>query len=97
MLAIWEPMEKNRGMQGVAAIVDPKKFVKQGEDKLNDLLLVSCDYWSRPKPSGCIDYWAGFAWDKAGKITTADAWKKYVDEFAQGVQSPIEVSVSAGQ
>jgi hypothetical protein len=97
VLAIWEPMEKNRGMQGVAAIVDPKKFVKQGEDKLNDLLLVSCDYWSRPKPSGCVDYWAGFAWDKAGKITTADAWKKYVDEFAQGVQSPIEVSVSAGQ
>jgi len=88
-LAIWEPMEKKRGMQGVAAIVDPKKFVKQAEDKENNLLLVKAE------PGNSIDYWAGFAWDKAGKITSAGAWKKYVDEFAQGVQSPIEVSVSA--
>ena len=90
-LAIWEPMEKNRGMQGVAAIVDPKSFVKQAEDRLNDLLLVNAG------PDNSINYWAGNAWDKAGKITTADDWKKYVDEFAQGVQSPIEVNVSAGQ
>jgi hypothetical protein len=88
-LAIWEPMEGNRGMQGVAAIVDPKQFVKQSGDKLNNLLLV------RAEPDNAIDYRAGFAWDKAGKITTQDAWKNYVDEFAQGVQSPIEVMVTA--
>src|SRR5208283_5011609 len=84
-LTIWEPMEKNRGMQGVAAIVDPKTFVKQAEDKLNNLLLVN------PGPDNSINYWAGFAWDKTGKITTADDWKKYADEFAQAVKSPIEV------
>lgn len=88
-LAIWEPMESNRGMQGVAAIVDPQKSVKQAGDKLNNLLLV------RAEPDDSIDYWAGFAWDKAGKITTQDAWKKYVGEFAQGVQSPIEVTIPA--
>jgi hypothetical protein len=87
-LAIWEPMEKNRGMQGVVAIVDPKKFAKQAEDKLNNLLLVNAG------PDNSINYWAGNAWDKAGKITSSDDWKKYVDEFAQGVQSPIEVTVS---
>jgi hypothetical protein len=90
-LAIWEPMEKNQGMQGIAAIVDPKSFVKQAEDKSNNLLLLNAG------PNNSVNYWAGFAWDKAGKITTADDWKKYVDEFAQGVQSPVEVSVSAGQ
>jgi hypothetical protein len=89
ILAIWEPMEKNRGMQGVAAIVDPKKFVKQAEDKLNNLLLVKAE------PDNSIDYWAGFAWDKAGKITTADDWKKYADEFSQKIRSPVEVTVSA--
>ena len=36
----------------------------------------------------------GFAWDKAGQFTDEAAWKKYVNEFAQGLQSPIEVSVS---
>jgi hypothetical protein len=97
VLTIWEPMEKNRGMQGVAAIVDPKKSVRQAEDKLNDLLLVSGDVWSKPEPLDFMDYWAGFAWDKAGKITTADDWKKYVADFAQGVQSPIEVTITAGQ
>jgi hypothetical protein len=86
-LAIWEPMEKNHGMQGVAMIVDPKKLVKQAGDRLNNLLLVQAG------PDNSIDYWAGFAWDMAGKITTQDAWKKYVDEFARGVQSPIEVTV----
>lgn len=88
-LSIWEPMEKNRGMQGVAAIVDPKQFVKQAEDKLNNLLLV------RAGPENSIDYRAGFAWDKPGKITTPEAWKNYVDEIAQAERSPIEVTFVA--
>ncbi|HXC99074.1 MAG TPA: DUF4861 family protein [Verrucomicrobiae bacterium] len=88
-LAIWEPMESNRGMQGVAAVVDPAKLVKQTGDKSNNLLLV------RTEPDNSVDYWAGFAWDKAGKITSADAWKKYVAEFGQGRRSPIEVTVQA--
>lgn len=88
-LTFWEPMEKKMGMQGVAAIVDPKSFQKQAEDKENNLLVVKTD------GSGTISYWAGFAWDRAGKINDQDAWKKYVSEFAQGVASPIEVSVSS--
>jgi hypothetical protein len=88
-LAIWEPMEQKRGMQGVAVIVDPKSFIQQAEDKRNDLLVV------KTAPDDSISYWAGFAWDKAGKITSRDAWNKYVADFAQSVQSPIEVSVSA--
>ncbi len=86
-LAIWEPMEAGRGMQCVAAIVDPKMLVKQAGDKSNNLLLLKME------PDNTVDYWAGFAWDKAGKITTADAWKEYVTEFAQGTRSPIEVTV----
>jgi Domain of unknown function (DUF4861) len=86
-LAIWEPMEKGRGMQGVGAIVDPDKFVKQAADKLSNLLLLRAD-------GNSIDYWAGFAWDKAGKITTPEAWQKYMDEFAQRVRAPIQITVS---
>jgi hypothetical protein len=87
-LTIWEPMEKKLGMQGVAVIVNPKQLIQQTGDKLNDLLVL------KPDADNSISYWAGFAWDKAGKIITADAWKKYVAEFAQGLQSPIQVSIA---
>jgi len=76
-------------MQGVAAIVNPKSFDKQAEDAKNDLVVLKA---STDAP---VSYWAGFAWDRAGHITSPDAWKKYVDEFAQGVLSPIDVSVSS--
>src|SRR5262249_19012418 len=87
-LVSWEPMEKNLGMQGVAMAVDPKALVKQTEEAKNNLLIVKTD------GDGTLSYWAGFAWDRAGKSTSQDEWKKYVSEFAQGVASPIEVSVS---
>ena len=85
-VTIWQPMEKNLGMQGVAAMVNPQWFDKQAEDKQNNLIVL--------KPRMSASYWAGFAWDRAGKITSAEAWKKYVDEFAEGLSSPIVVSVS---
>jgi hypothetical protein len=88
-LIIWEPMAKNLGMQGLATIVVPKSLEGQTEDKLNHLVLVKAD------KENTISYWAGFAWDKAGRITSADAWKKYVEEFVQELNSPIEISVSA--
>jgi hypothetical protein len=88
-LTFWEPMEKKMGMQGVAAIVDPKALQKEAEDKDNNLVLVKTD------ANGTISYWAGFAWDRAGKIADQDAWKKYVSGFAEGLASPIEVSVSS--
>jgi len=90
-LTIWEPMEKNMGMQGVALIANPKAIQKQAEDKHNNLLILKTD------DNGAISYWAGFAWDGAGKITSQDAWKKYVSDFAQSAASPIEVSVSGGE
>jgi len=84
----WEKMEKNAGNQGLAIIVDPKILVKQTEDKLNQLIL------AKASVDNVASYWAGFCWDKAGQFTEAAAWKKYVDEFAQGLASPVEISVA---
>src|SRR5581483_8504880 len=69
-LSKWEKMEKNGGEQGVAIVVDPKAIQKEAEDKANDLLLV------KVPDNGTIDYWAGFCWDKAGQITSEEAWNK---------------------
>jgi hypothetical protein len=71
----------------LAAIVDPRAFDKQAEDARNNLLVLKSGV-------GHNSYWAGFAWDRAGQITSAAAWKKYVDDFAQGLLAPIEVSFS---
>jgi hypothetical protein len=84
----WEPMEKNAGQQGLALIVDPKTFIKQTEDKQNLLMLV------RTQQNHTTSYWAGFCWGKAGQYPDEQAWKTYVDRFAQGLLSPIEVSVT---
>jgi hypothetical protein len=86
-LATWEPMEKNLGMQGLAAIVNPGEFGKQAEDKQNNLIVL--------KPgTETASYWAGFAWDRAGKITSSEAWNKYVQEFSEKLHSPLEITVS---
>jgi hypothetical protein len=87
-LVSWEKMEKNQGMQGVALLVDPKILQKETEDKLNNLLLV------KVAPDGAVSHWAGFAWDKSGQCASEEAWRAQVEQFAQGLQSPIEVTVS---
>ena len=87
-LTVWEKVAKSGGMQGIAVVVNPASLVWEAEDKLNNLVL------AKVSADNSVSYWSGFAWDKAGQITSADAWKKYVDEFAQGVASPIEVSVA---
>ena len=86
-LTTWEPVEKNQGMQGLAVVVDPSKVDKLAEDKLNNLVVL------KPGVATPITYWAGFAWDRAGQITTAESWKAYVDQFAERLRSPIEVKV----
>jgi outer membrane murein-binding lipoprotein Lpp len=88
-LAMWERMEQNAGNQGVAIIVDPKLLIKQTEDQRNQLML------AKVPQDNAVSYWAGFCWDKAGQYSDEQAWKTYVDQFAQGLLSPIEVSVSA--
>ncbi|MES2920828.1 MAG: DUF4861 family protein [Verrucomicrobiota bacterium] len=87
-LVKWEKMEKGAGNQGLAVITRPQDFDKQVEDKLNQLVL------AKVAATHTATYWAGFCWDKAGRFTDADAWKQHVGEFAQGLASPIEVTVT---
>jgi hypothetical protein len=87
-LAKWEPMELNAGEQGLAVIADPALHERQTEDTLNLLLL------SRVPADSTASYWAGCCWNKGGQFADHASWKAYVDRFAQGLRSPIEVSVS---
>jgi hypothetical protein len=84
-LAKWEKMEKNAGNQGLAIVADPKSIILETEDSLNRLMILQTN------KEGVASYWAGFTWDK--NSTTYDSWKSYVDNFAQGLISPIQISV----
>ncbi len=86
-LTSWQAVDKNLGMQGLAIIVNAADVDKQAEDARNNLLVM------KPKSASPVSYWAGFAWDRAARITSADAWKKYVDEFTERLRSPIQVTV----
>lgn len=85
-LTIWEPVEKNEGMQGLAIVVAPRAIDKVAEDKSNNLLVL------KPGLSGS-SYWSGFAWDRAGKITSSENWDTYVDQFAERLRTPLDVRV----
>ena len=87
-LVKWEAMAKAVGNQGLAIIVDPKTLARQTEDSLNLLVL------SKVGAENVASYWAGFCWDKGGQFADFAAWKAYVDRFAQGLASPILVSIS---
>ena len=86
-LTIWEPVEKNLGMQGLAVVVDPRSLDKAAEDKLNNLVVL------KPGLATPVSYWAGFAWDRAGRITSRESWNTYVDQFAERLGAPIDVTV----
>jgi len=88
-LSSTEKMEKGQGMQGVALVVDPKKFAGQAEDAKNNILLL------KTAPDNSVSYYAGFYWDRSGQFADYAAWEKYVDEFAQGTAAPIQVTVTA--
>ena len=74
-------------MQGLAIVVGPRTVDKVAEDKLNHLVIL------KPGIATPITYWAGFAWDRAGQITSAESWKSYVDQFAERLRSPIDVTI----
>ena len=83
---VWEPVEKNQGMQGLAIIVDPRTFEGVTEDSRNHVLIL------KPGIAAPVSYWAGFAWDRAGKITTSESWNAYVEQFSEKLRSPIQIN-----
>jgi hypothetical protein len=58
-----------------------------GEDKAIHLVIL------KPGIATPITYRVGFAWDRAGQITSAESWKSYVDQFVERLRSPIDITI----
>ena len=40
---------------------------------------------------GVINYCAGYGWERAGEITTPEAWDRYLAEFSRRIRSPLVI------
>ena len=79
----------------VPAVVKDAKIVlfsekeKKERNNADGHVLAVSDY----EPGSEYVYYWGFAWDKAD-IKTADAWNRYMADFAQKVRNPLTVKVN---
>ena len=69
------------------AVFFPEQEKKQRNNADGHVLAYS-DY----EPDATYEYYWGFAWDKAD-IKTAEAWNKYMADFAQKVRNPLQIEI----
>lgn len=84
-LAYWEPEINASGRTGVAVIV-PNQKVRYNNNRPEQALLISS-----AKSGNDFVYYNGAAWDRAGKITNAEAWNKVVEEYKNKLKKPLKV------
>lgn len=86
----WEPMDNSE--LGLGVVVDPAKVTASKDHRVDyrdgSQLLVMA------KPAeGKVSYYAGFGWKKSGQFANAAEWDAYLEDFAKGLEKPLEVSV----
>lgn len=78
----------SEGSLNAAIIVNPANFIKATHDKQNVLIL------AKVPENNVASYWAGFSWSESGQFKSYSDWKTYINHFARGLESPIQVTVS---
>ncbi|WP_316821257.1 DUF4861 family protein [Pedobacter gandavensis] len=86
VMGYWEPQHGADGTMGIGVILsDPKLQMKVTKEQL----LAE----TKAQSGSPVVYYNGAAWDKAGEITTAEAWFAYLNNFKQALEQPLKVSV----
>jgi hypothetical protein len=85
----WEPIDDSELGTGVvihpASVISYRDYRTPKKDLSHLYVMI--------KPSELISYYTGFAWKKANDITTDAAWKNYLHQFAQRLQSPLSIQI----
>jgi hypothetical protein len=85
VMGYWEPAHGKDGITGVGCILpDSVKEMKMDKKHLLSIAEV--------KPNQIYIYYTGAAWNKAGKITNENQWFQYLDNFAEKLKHPLEVT-----
>ena len=86
IIGYWEPQHGQDGTLGIAII---GKSPITGITEIAGQLLAQFEALA-DQP---LVYYNGGAWNKAGEITSADAWEKYLLRYQERIQHPLEVSI----
>lgn len=78
-ISAWETFDSMALGTGVviasSKVTDIKHIAKEAKDESHIWLFTNSD------KNGAIEYYAGFAWEAAGEITTQTQWHNYLDNF----------------
>lgn len=86
IIGYWEPQHGQDGTLGIAII--GKSPITGVTEIAGQLLAQFKALADQP-----LVYYNGGAWNKAGEITSADAWEKYLLRYQERIQHPLEVSI----
>ncbi len=85
VMGYWEPVHGKDGTTGVGCIIlNP---VKEMAVAKGHLLAVSATDKNKT-----VTYYTGAAWDKAGRITNAAQWFRYLQDQADRLKDPVKIS-----
>ena len=84
VLRTWEPLQQE-GFLGCAVIAATGTSIDAPSADGNYLLV------AKVPAQGPAVYYAGSTWDKAGEITTAEAWDAYLAREAARLRTPVVV------
>jgi len=87
-LRVWEPVDGGKnGNLGCAVVLAPGA---RGEERATDDNFL---FVTPAKPGEPLRYFVGSAWDRAGHVTSADAWANEVRNWAVRNTTPAQVSL----
>ncbi|MCR4033789.1 MULTISPECIES: DUF4861 family protein [Flavobacterium] len=86
IMGYWEPTFQKDGTTAVGSILTtPAELMWINKEQLLTKTTI--------KNNEPIVYYAGAAWDKAGKITNAQQWLDYLNQFNEELKNPLIISV----
>jgi hypothetical protein len=89
LMRVWEPLDGGKGGNLGTALVFPSGLRLQQHDTDLEYLVVA------PVSRGRLVYYAGSAWDRAGKIPDAAAWGAEAESLASRLAAPVKVKLHA--
>jgi hypothetical protein len=88
LMRVWEPLDNGKaGNLGTAIVLPAGSHLDEHHTDLEYLVVTNVP------SSGRLVYYAGSAWDRAGKIRDAAAWAAEASALATRLSTPVKVSL----